>query len=169
MDTKDNRTRKNERPAEYNDSANYTYENNRTDDHHGDCCRGRRNLARILIILLAFLAGMGFHALISDSFHCPLKKNYHPHPVANVAPMPSYTDGQGGNIIIINTTDGDAEFDKYLGGYNKMKGHKKHHHKYDCDKDYDKKKFKNDIEVRPLPAPNAPIAPTNDQPVKVKY
>lgn len=114
----------------------------------GCCCR-KKMIVKILCVLIIFLAGMGFHALLQCGFRCPLSK---PRPMPmQVAPIPAlpfpaYSDTQGGNVIIINT--GEAQgVDKFANGCNKdcgckkMKDEFKRHHK----------------DMRPMPAEPAPM------------
>ncbi len=104
----------------------------------GCCCR-KKMIVKILCVLIIFLAGMGFHALLQCGFRCPMSR---PRPMPMqmapipAMPFPAYSDAQGGNVIIINT--GDAQgLDKVAGGCNcgkdsgckKMKDEFKRHHK----------------------------------------
>lgn len=92
-------------------------------------CR-KKMIFKVLAVLVVFLAGMGFNALLQCGFRCPMSKS-RPVPMQlapiPALPFPAYSDAQGGNVIIINT-DGAAGADRFLGG----KGCGK---KCDCDKD----------------------------------
>ena len=130
----------------------------------GCCCR-KKMIVKILCVLVIFLAGMGFHALLQCGFRCPMSK---PRPMpmqmapVPALPFPAYSDAQGGNVIIINT--GDAQnVDKFVGGCkcgkdcgcNKGSNCKKMKHK---DKDKDKNKFKHHHkDMRMMPVESAPM------------
>lgn len=109
----------------------------------GCCCK--KMIVKILCVLVIFLAGMGFHALLQCGFRCPLNRPL-PMPVQMAPvpafPFPAYSDAQGGNVIIINT--GEAQNPEKLmngcncnkkcgckkdGSYKKMKKEFKRHHK----------------------------------------
>lgn len=102
------------------------------------CCCCKKKVFKVLAVLIVFLAGMGFQALLQDSFRCPMSK---PRPMPMqmapipAMPIPAYSDAQGGNVIIINT-DGSAGMEKFLG--NK-----------DCGKDCGCNKMKRDFDRRP--------------------
>lgn len=130
----------------------------------GCCCR-KKMIVKILCVLVIFLAGMGFHALLQCGFRCPMSKpRPMPMQMASVPalPFPAYSDAQGGNVIIINT--GDAQnADKFVGGCkcgkdcgcNKGSNCKKMKHK---DKDKDKNKFKHHHkDMRMMPVESAPM------------
>lgn len=127
------------------------------------CCCGCRKkiVVKILAVLIVFLAGMGFHALLQCGFRCPMNK---PRPMPMqmapipAMPFPAYSDAQGGNVIIINTDGSSA--DKFVGKSN-----------CGCDKDGGCKKMKHDRDHRfddarkfapkgdmPAPEPKNPIA-----------
>ena len=110
----------------------------------GCCCR-KKMIVKILCVLVIFLAGMGFHALLQCGFRCPMSR---PRPMPMqmapipALPFPAYSDAQGGNVIIINT--GEAQNpEKLMNGCNcdrncgykkdgsckKMKKEFKRHHK----------------------------------------
>ena len=132
----------------------------------GCCCR-KKMIVKILCVLVIFLAGMGFHALLQCGFRCPMSK---PRPMpmqmapVPALPFPAYSDAQGGNVIIINT--GDAQnSDKFVSGCkcgkdcgcNKGSNCKKMKHK-DKDKDKDKDKFKHHHkDMRMMPVESAPM------------
>lgn len=99
------------------------------------CCK--KTAVKLICALLLFLAGMGFHSLLQCGVRCPVK-GPHPMPVRAMpvppAPVPAYSDAQGGNIIIINTGDTDntehflgKHADKKFGCHEKKHHHKKHH------------------------------------------
>ena len=109
----------------------------------GCCCK--KMIVKILCVLVIFLAGMGFHALLQCGFRCPMSR---PRPMpmqmapVPAFPFPAYSDAQGGNVIIINT--GEAQnSEKLMNGCNcdrncgckkdgsckKMKKEFKRHHK----------------------------------------
>lgn len=130
----------------------------------GCCCRCcKKMIVKILCVLVIFLAGMGFHALLQCGFRCPMSK---PRPMpmqmapVPALPFPAYSDAQGGNVIIINT--GDAQnADKFVGGCkcgkdcgcNKGGNCKKMKHK-----DKDKDKFKHHHkDMRMMPVESAPM------------
>ncbi len=111
----------------------------------GGCCCCKKMIVKILCVLVIFLAGMGFHALLQCGFRCPLNRPL-PMPVQMAPvpafPFPAYSDAQGGNVIIINT--GEAQNpEKLMNGCNcdrncgckkdgsckKMKKEFKRHHK----------------------------------------
>lgn len=111
----------------------------------GGCCCRKKMIVKILCVLVIFLAGMGFHALLQCGFRCPLNRP-RPMPVQMAPvpafPFPAYSDAQGGNVIIINT--GEAQNpEKLMNGCNcdrncgykkdgsckKMKKEFKRHHK----------------------------------------
>ncbi len=110
----------------------------------GGCCCRKKMIVKILCVLIIFLAGMGFHALLQCGFRCPMA-GPRPMPMQMAPipamPFPAYSDAQGGNVIIINT--GDAQnADKFVCGSKcgkdcgckKMKDefkrlHKEMHHK----------------------------------------
>ena len=134
----------------------------------GCCCRCcNKMIVKILCVLVIFLAGMGFHALLQCGFRCPMSKP-RPMPIqmapVPALPFPAYSDAQGGNVIIINT--GDAQnVDKFVGGCkcgkdcgcNKGSNCKKMKHK-DKDKDKDKDKFKHHHkDMRMMPVESAPM------------
>lgn len=136
-------------------------------------CR-KKVIVKTLAVLIIFLAGMGFHALLQCGFRCPMSK---PRPMPMqmapipALPFPAYSDGQGGNIIIINT-DGNAGADRFLGkqgcdqncGCNKDAGCKKmkkdHNRRLD-----DMRKFAPKDGEMPLPMPE-PVSLQNGAAVK---
>lgn len=127
----------------------------------GGCCCRKKMIVKILCVLVIFLAGMGFHALLQCGFRCPMSK---PRPMpmqmapVPALPFPAYSDAQGGNVIIINT--GDAQnVDKFVAGCKCGK---------DCGcnkggnckkmKDKDKDKFKHHHkDMRMMPVESAPM------------
>lgn len=127
----------------------------------GGCCCRKKMIVKILCVLVIFLAGMGFHALLQCGFRCPMSK---PRPMpmqmapVPALPFPAYSDAQGGNVIIINT--GDAQnVDKFVAGCKCGK---------DCGcnkggnckkmKDKDKDKFKHHRkDMRMMPVESAPM------------
>lgn len=129
----------------------------------GCCCR-KKMIIKVLAVLVIFLAGMGFHALLQCGFRCPMSKP-HPMPMQMASipalPFPAYSDAQGGNVIIINT-DGTAGAERFLDqqrcgkncGCNKDAGCKKMKHKHNRHHD-DMRKFapKGDEMPAPMPMP----------------
>lgn len=107
----------------------------------GCCCK--KKVFKVLAVLVIFLAGMGFQALLQCGFRCQMNKP-RPMPVQMAPipamPMPAYSDAQGGDIIIINT-DGLAGMEKFLNskGCAKDCGCKKikHDHDHHSHKDHD--------------------------------
>lgn len=114
----------------------------------GCCCK--KKVFKVLAVLVIFLAGMGFQALLQCGFRCPMNKP-RPMPVQMASipamPMPAYSDAQGGDIIIINT-DGSAGMEKFLNskGCAKDCGCKKikHDHDHHSHKDHDHHSHKKD-------------------------
>lgn len=125
----------------------------------GGCCCRKKMIVKILCVLVIFLAGMGFHALLQCGFRCPMSK---PRPMpmqmapVPALPFPAYSDAQGGNVIIINT--GDAQnSDKFVGGCKCGKdcGCNKGGN---CKKMKDKDKFKHHRkDMRMVPVESAPM------------
>lgn len=116
----------------------------------GCCCR-KKMIVKILCVLVIFLAGMGFHALLQCGFRCPMNR---PRPMPMqmapipALPFPAYSDAQGGNVIIINTGDAQGA-EKVAGGCN-------------CQKDSGCKKMKDEFkrhhkDMRHMPAEPAPM------------
>lgn len=88
---------------------------------HGECpCK--RSLGKILFLALVFFAGMGVNQFMNDSCigRCPGRKMPHPMPMINApqiqGSLPTFTDGAGNTIIIINTGE--------KAGKHGFKGHK---------------------------------------------
>ena len=122
----------------------------------GCCCK--KKVFKVLAVLVIFLAGMGFQALLQCGFRCSMSKP-RPMPVQTAPipamPMPAYSDAQGGNIIIINT-DGSAGMEKFLNnkccskdcGCKKIKRDHDHHshkdHDHHSHKDHDHHSHKKD-------------------------
>ncbi len=81
------------------------------------CCCHKKMVFKILAILIVFLAGMGFHALLQCGFRCPMNK---PLPVqmapVPTMPFPVFSDPHGGDVIIINTDS--SAVDKFVGKLN---------------------------------------------------
>ena len=98
-------------------------------------CGCKKKVFKVLAVLVIFLAGMGFQALLQCGFRCPMNKP-RPMPVQMAPipamPMPAYSDAQGGDIIIINT-DGLAGMEKFLNSKSCVKdcGCKKIKHDHD--------------------------------------
>lgn len=91
---------------------------------HGGC--GRHCGGKLIVLLIIFLAGMGFNELLHGCFgRCPSKA---PHampmvqaPMKHHGAMPTFTDGAS-TVIIINAADGHADV------MHSPKHCKKHHH-----------------------------------------
>lgn len=134
----------------------------------GCCCK--KKVFKVLAVLVIFLAGMGFQALLQCGFRCPMNKP-RPMPVQMAPipamPMPAYSDAQGGDIIIINT-DGLAGMEKFLNnkccskdcGCKKIKHDHDHHSHKDHDHHSHKDKHHEFRADRPAHMPeHAPMAP----------
>lgn|SRR5574344_2327210 len=77
-------------------------------------CKCKKKVLVLIAFLVVFLAGMGFDSLLRGCGGCPSKA---PRPQIQAqfpAPIPSFSDGRGNNIIIINT-DGNKGMPEFLG------------------------------------------------------
>lgn len=98
---------------------------------HNGCKCGKSCGGKILVLLLIFLAGMGFNELLHGCFgRCP-NRGMHPMPMMSALhhPMSGYTDNAG-TVVIVNT-GGAAEVyhkSKHKGKHyrDSMKFHKIH-------------------------------------------
>ena len=79
----------------------------------------------LLLLLLVFLAGVGFNELLHGGFKCKAKCDK--HAMMAKAPMPHFTDGAG-TVVIVNTAKGGADVMHYLNPNGKNMHHKHHKH-----------------------------------------
>lgn len=107
--------------------------------HHNCCgcgCPCQKKAAKLLGAILIFALGF-FSAKVIGCKPCMMGHKPCPKMGMQAPHFPSYTDGAGNTIIIINT-DGKPDMKDFLGGHHGKKHHfdkHKKHHKHNMDND----------------------------------